>query len=61
MTRALNIIKTGSITIMMIIIMIMIIKMKIIDPQVKRVTRALFSHFSPMTDEETTTRAEVLI
>jgi len=25
---------------------------------VKRVTRALFSHFSPMTDEETTTRAE---
>jgi len=26
--------------------------------EVKRVTRALFSHFSPMTDEETTTRAE---
>ena len=35
--------------------------MIIIDPQVKRVTRALFSHFSPMTDEETTTRAEVFI
>ena len=27
--------------------------------KVKRVTRALYSHFSPMTDEETTTRAEV--
>ena len=25
----------------------------------KKVTRALYSHFSPMTDEETTSRAEV--